>query len=305
MAKKNRAKTAKRTSSASKAARPKTRSRTAAAAARKTARKAGRTIRKAVKTTRKAVRTTAKSARKALRKVARKAAATRATRPTAAKTAAKKTAATSRKAAATRKLTAATRTNAGAPRPKAGASRTRPAPRRGGTGRESELAQTPETGRSVKGPTNPHPTRRSTGTPAGAGTTRHPSLDRERRQLRELEEEVVESPPSSLDRDRSASAARSGRRHMQDELSEHTESSPALTGGDVDADWQDAYAVGDEAPGGDNPTPDQDRVDDIGKALGVTYDDNEELKASDKIAERDKHRWELDPASSDDYRDRD
>jgi hypothetical protein len=78
-----------------------------------------------------------------------------------------------------------------------------------------------------------------------------------------------------------------------------------MTGGDVDADWEDAYAVGDEAPGGDNPTPDQDRVDDIGKALGVVYEDNEELKASDKIADRDKHRWELDPASSEDYRDRD
>ena len=92
---------------------------------------------------------------------------------------------------------------------------------------------------------------------------------------------------------------------MQQRFAEHTETSPAMTGGDVDADWESAYAVGDEAPGGDNPTPDQDRVDDIGKALGVTYDDNEELKASDKIADRDKHRWELDPASSEDYRDRD
>ena len=46
-------------------------------------------------------------------------------------------------------------------------------------------------------------------------------------------------------------------------------------------------------------------MDDIGKALGVEYQDNEELKASDKIAERDKQRWELDPASSDDYQDRD
>jgi hypothetical protein len=147
-------------------------------------------------------------------------------------------------------------------------------------------------------------TRRSTGTPSGAGSSRSPRLDRERRQLRELEEESHDTPPSSLDMDRTASAARSGRRHMQDSLEDHTETSPAMTGGDVDADWQDAYAVGDEAPGGDNPTPDQDRVDDIGKALGVTYDDNEELKGSDKIAERDKHRWELDPASSDDYRDR-
>jgi hypothetical protein len=105
--------------------------------------------------------------------------------------------------------------------------------------------------------------------------------------------------------DRTASAARSGRLHLQDTLDEHNETSPAMTGGDVDADWEEAYAVGDEAPGGDNPTPDQDRVDDIGKALGVTYEDNEELKAADKIAERDRHRWELDPASSDDYRERD
>jgi hypothetical protein len=149
------------------------------------------------------------------------------------------------------------------------------------------------------------PTRRSTGTPAGAGSSRHaPGLDRARKQLREVDE-TVQGPPSSLDMDRNPSAARSGRRRLQDSLEEHHETSPAMTGGDIDADWEDAYAVGDEAPGGDNPTPDQDRVDDIGKALGVEYQDNEELKGADKIAERDKHRWELDPASSDDYRDRD
>ena len=184
--------------------------------------------------------------------------------------------------------------------------RKRPKTRKlGGTGREETLAQTPETGRTVKGRTNPMPTRRSTGTPAGAGTSRHaPGLDRARKQLRELDE-TVQGPPSSLDMDRNPSAARSGRRHLQEAIEEHHETSPALTGGDVDADWEDAYAVGDEAPGGDNPTPDQDRVDDIGRALGVEYQDNEELKGADKIAERDRHRWELDPASSDDYRDRD
>ena len=178
-------------------------------------------------------------------------------------------------------------------------------PKAGGTGREETLAQTPEAGRTRRGPTNPMPTRRSTGTPSGAGTSRSPRLDRERKKLREIDE-TVPSPPSSLDLDSQApSAARSGRKHLQDAKEDHTETSPVMTGGDVDADWEDAYSVGDEAPGGDNPTPDQDRVDDIGKALGVTYDDNEELKASDKIADRDKHRWELDPASSEDYTDRD
>ena len=77
---------------------------------------------------------------------------------------------------------------------------------------------------------------------------------------------------------------------------------PAITGGDVDADWKNAYFSGDEAPGGDNPTPDQDVVDDIGKALGVEYQDDEELQGSDKVIERDKHRWELDPASAEDYK---
>ena len=77
-----------------------------------------------------------------------------------------------------------------------------------------------------------------------------------------------------------------------------------LTGGDVDADWESASTVGDEAPGGDNPTPDQDIVDDIGRAVGVQYEDNEELKGEAKISARDRKRWELDPASSDDWEDR-
>lgn len=175
----------------------------------------------------------------------------------------------------------------------------------GGTGLERDLAQTPEAGRSVRGRTNPMPTKRSTGTAAGAGSTRRaPGLERARRQLREVEESLP-GLPSSLDMDRRPSAARSGRHELAESRREHNEVSPDITAGDVDADWEDAYAVGDEAPGGDNPTPDQDRVDDIGKALGVQYEDNEELKASDKITERDKHRWELDPASSDDYRERD
>ena len=131
---------------------------------------------------------------------------------------------------------------------------------------------------------------------------RAPALERERRMVRD--EDIVATPPSSLDLDRTASAARTGRRELSEKFREHTETSPALTGGDIDADWESAYSVGDEAPGGDNPTPDQDIVDDIGKAIGVVYEDNEELKGEKKISDRDKKRWELDPASSDDYEDR-
>jgi hypothetical protein len=129
-----------------------------------------------------------------------------------------------------------------------------------------------------------------------------PALNRERRVIQD--DDVVPSPPSSLDLDRTASAVRSGRRELRERYNQHTETSPALTAGDVDADWESAYAVGDEAPGGDNPTPDQDVVDDIGRAVGIEYEDNEELKGEAKVIKRDKNRWELDPASSDDWDDR-
>ena len=142
-------------------------------------------------------------------------------------------------------------------------------------------------------------TRKAAARKPSAAARKVPALNRERRIVRD--EDIVPSPPSSLDLDRSASAARTGRRELSEKFHEHTETSPAITGGDIDADWESAYSVGDEAPGGDNPTPDQDIVDDIGKALGVQYEDNEELKGEKKISDRDKKRWELDPASAEDY----
>lgn len=128
-------------------------------------------------------------------------------------------------------------------------------------------------------------------------------LGRERRRV-QGDEVVSPMPPSSLGLDRTASAARSGRQELRERYDNHTETSPALTGGDVDADWESAYAVGDEAPGGDNPTPDQNNVDDIGVSVGVEYEDNEELEGAERIEERDRHRWEFDPASSDDFDER-
>jgi Family of unknown function (DUF6335) len=73
-----------------------------------------------------------------------------------------------------------------------------------------------------------------------------------------------------------------------------------LTGGDVDAAWDQAE-VGDETVGGSSPTPDQDIVDEIGRALGVEYGEGEPLRTTEKIERRDEKRWELNPASSEDY----
>jgi hypothetical protein len=249
--------------------------------------------------------------RKAVRGSGRKRAArgksSRRTRAAAKKTAASRKIARKAATKAARKTTAKAR-----PKGKASVRRARPAARsrvvakkKTSTARKrapvkakaTAKAKAPRRTRSAAPPARRRETKNLKQAPRRA-----PGLNRERRTI--SDEERVPSPPSSLDLNRTASAARSGRRELLEKYEEHTETSPALTAGDVDADWEGAYSAGDEAPGGDNPTPDQDIVDDIGRAVGVEYQDNEELKGERKIAERDKHRWELDPASSDDWEDR-
>jgi len=187
--------------------------------------------------------------------------------------------------------TAGTRTPSSAPSRRR-ASATRPS-------RSTPRAKTSGTKKRAPGATKP----RQAKSPAAAGQrtrTRSARLGRTRRTI----EELVPTPPSSLDLAQRGSAARTGRAELAEALQEHGGITPVITAGDVDANWENAYFSGDEAPGGDNPTPDQEVVEDIGKALGVEYQDNEELRSSDKIIERDKHRWELDPASAEDYKDR-
>jgi len=88
-----------------------------------------------------------------------------------------------------------------------------------------------------------------------------------------------------------------GQEQLVDELREHHAKSPELSGGDVDAAWDDAN-VGEETAGGMAPTPDQDRVDEIGAAYGIDYADDEPLHTEEKLSERDQYRWELDPQSA-------
>jgi len=45
-------------------------------------------------------------------------------------------------------------------------------------------------------------------------------------------------------------------------------------------------------------------VDELGDAIGVHYDDFEELRCGDKERDRDRRRWELDPASAEDWLER-
>jgi hypothetical protein len=76
------------------------------------------------------------------------------------------------------------------------------------------------------------------------------------------------------------------------ELERHHETSPRLTGGDLDADWRNAWDAGDEAVGGSTSTPDQNVVDEIGEALGVARAADDEVQSSaDILDDRDRHRW--------------
>jgi hypothetical protein len=116
-----------------------------------------------------------------------------------------------------------------------------------------------------------------------------PQAIADRSRARGVPEETLQGPPAPEtvylrdDRERQADA----------ELREHTSSSPTLAGGDLDADWQRADSVGEEAPGGTVATPDQDVVDDAGAALGVPRAPDEEFRTSAEILEgRDRYRRE-------------
>jgi hypothetical protein len=241
--------------------------------ARKTARKTGRKA--AAKTARRAARPAASSRRRKLTKVVRPKARAK---PTSRKTARKS-----------------------AKRPARAASATRAVARRPVAKPTAPRAASPKTLKAAL--KTPKAARKTSKAARAVQPVRKPALDRERRRLPEAS--LPPSPPSSLDLDQRASAARSGRREIEEHLSEHNETGPVITAGDIDANWESAYSTGDEAPGGDNPTPDQDVVDEIGRSLGLEYNDNEELKGADKVEARDRHRWELDPASSEDYDERD
>ena len=80
-------------------------------------------------------------------------------------------------------------------------------------------------------------------------------------------------------------------------LRENTAASPSDSGGDLDASWEDVNDSGSESVAGHNPTPDQSDVEENAHAIGVSYEDNEELEFIDKIERRDRERFELDQRS--------
>lgn len=74
-----------------------------------------------------------------------------------------------------------------------------------------------------------------------------------------------------------------------------------LSGDESDNENYQKEVAGEEAVGGDAPTPDQDVVDELGAAVGLEMDDKTPLWTTEALEERDSRRWELEPKSSEDY----
>ena len=62
--------------------------------------------------------------------------------------------------------------------------------------------------------------------------------------------------------------------------------------------------LGDETGDWSSPRPDSNVVDEEGEEIGVEFQEEEPLRPIEKVSERDRNRWELDPASDPDYPER-
>ena len=88
-------------------------------------------------------------------------------------------------------------------------------------------------------------------------------------------------------------AAPSNPEELLDRVREHHSSSPADSGGDIDAEWEDVNDSGAETVFGHNPTPDQSDVEENAHAMGIDFQDNEPLDLLEKMEKRDRDRFEL------------
>src|SRR5688572_18855350 len=80
---------------------------------------------------------------------------------------------------------------------------------------------------------------------------------------------------------------------LEERLEENTAASPADSGGDIDAEWEEVNTSGSEAVFGHNPTPDQSDVEANAHAMGIDFADNEPLDFIKKVERRDEERFEL------------
>ncbi|WP_310487426.1 DUF6335 family protein [Chamaesiphon sp. VAR_69_metabat_338] len=66
----------------------------------------------------------------------------------------------------------------------------------------------------------------------------------------------------------------------------------------ADDDAYRAEVNGDEAVGGTTAVPSQNDTEELAAAVGIVVDDDAPLDTEEMMEERDRDRWELDPASA-------
>lgn len=123
-----------------------------------------------------------------------------------------------------------------------------------------------------------------------------------RKRTADTDELARHSDSTAIDSEtaREEELAEIGRKFSAPEYESYYALGPELSAGDVDASWQEAEDSGAESPGGHVAIPDQDSVDEIGRAVGIEFQDNQELFAPEEVlSRRDRRRWELDKRSAD------
>ena len=111
------------------------------------------------------------------------------------------------------------------------------------------------------------------------------------------ESESLPDPEIDAERKDEIASVPKAPEELLERIHEHTAASPADSGGDIDANWEDVNDSGAEAVFGHNPTPDQSDVEENAHAMGINFEDNEPLDLLEKLEKRDRNRYELDEDS--------
>jgi hypothetical protein len=114
------------------------------------------------------------------------------------------------------------------------------------------------------------------------------------------ENEPLPDPEIEAERQDEIASTPKAPQELLERVHEHHSSSPADSGGDIDAEWEDVNDSGAESVFGHNPTPDQSDVEDNAHAMGINFEDNEPLDLLEKMEKRDRNRFELDESSKSD-----
>lgn len=120
-------------------------------------------------------------------------------------------------------------------------------------------------------------------------------------------EEIVDDPVENIEmyldpeeaiyvpenvEDSSKKSSFSGAIHTLEKIEQRNNTSPTITSGDLDADWEQGDSTGEESSLSSVETPDQSNLDEITEPWGLDYELDEELNTGKHIAKLEKERGE-------------